>query len=131
MDQHLKSIYDTYPFPKNIYLLPNLDYKKSLSALMNRGFRAALSDGCDYLCYSADDTILGQDCLQTILNTLEERQLWYCGGSAEHSSGWDTFILDPVILSKVGYWDEGFYPAYFEDNDWYRRIMLVDPLKWA
>jgi hypothetical protein len=29
----------------------------------------------------------------------------------------------------VGYWDEEFYPAYFEDNDWDRRIKLNAPDK--
>jgi GT2 family glycosyltransferase len=131
MDGHMSSIMDYYPHDKCIYIVPNLDFDLSLSAAINLGFRRAVNEGCDYIIYSADDTVIGRDCFQTVLTKLVEEDLWFCGGQSLNSpsSGWDVFAINPVILERVGYWDEGFYPAYFEDNDWAHRISLADESK--
>lgn len=97
---------------------------------MNKGFRRAINEGCDYISYSSDDSIVGKDCFQTLLSHVQDNNLWYCGGAAPNTAGWDTFVVNPEVFEKVGFWDEDFYPAYFEDNDWYRRIALVDSTKW-
>ena len=34
------------------------------------------------------------------------------------------FLVHSSIRDKIGLFDEGFYPAYFEDNDYIRRIQL-------
>lgn len=33
--------------------------------------------------------------------------------------------ISQKCVEKVGYFDENFYPAYFEDMDYYRRVRLV------
>lgn len=35
------------------------------------------------------------------------------------------FMLNKKAIDKVGYFDEKFYPAYFEDNDYHYRIKLA------
>lgn len=35
------------------------------------------------------------------------------------------FLLPKYVVSKVGYFDETFYPAYFEDNDMSYRMKLA------
>lgn len=35
------------------------------------------------------------------------------------------FMLKKETIEKVGYFDEKFYPAYFEDNDYHYRLRLV------
>ena len=35
------------------------------------------------------------------------------------------FMIAQKTLDKVGYFDENFYPAYFEDNDYHYRIKLA------
>ncbi|MDD5006369.1 MAG: glycosyltransferase [Candidatus Omnitrophica bacterium] len=35
------------------------------------------------------------------------------------------FMLNLKAIEKVGYFDEAFYPAYFEDNDYHHRIKLA------
>lgn len=34
------------------------------------------------------------------------------------------FIIKRDAVTRFGYFDEGFYPAYFEDNDYARRMFL-------
>jgi len=38
---------------------------------------------------------------------------------------WHTFVLPRKVFEKVGPLDENFYPAYYEDNDYCRRIALA------
>jgi GT2 family glycosyltransferase len=35
---------------------------------------------------------------------------------------WQCFAVGDTVVEEVGLWDEGFYPAYFEDNDYHRRV---------
>lgn len=35
------------------------------------------------------------------------------------------FMLKTETIQKIGYFDEKFYPAYFEDNDYHYRIRLA------
>jgi GT2 family glycosyltransferase len=39
---------------------------------------------------------------------------------------WCSFILSVDAYLKVGKFDENFFPAYFEDNDYFRRMLLAD-----
>lgn len=38
---------------------------------------------------------------------------------------WQAFALGMGVVSRVGLFDEGFYPAYFEDTEFERRMDLV------
>ena len=149
LEDRFNSIIDTYPHPKIFYVVPNLEFKMSLAAALNTGFKYAIQDRCDYICYVADDARVGEGAVQTLLTTLEEQDLWFCGGtidqtkfvkrstpipnkaSGEENStgGWDVFVVDPVVFETVGFFDESFYPAYYEDNTWARMIELHTPGK--
>ena len=37
--------------------------------------------------------------------------------------GWSCFSIGENIVREVGLFDEYFYPIYFEDNDYYERVM--------
>ena len=39
---------------------------------------------------------------------------------------WCSFILSIDAYKKIGKFDENFFPAYFEDNDYFRRMMLLN-----
>jgi GT2 family glycosyltransferase len=38
---------------------------------------------------------------------------------------WCSFVLSVEAYKKVGKFDENFFPAYFEDNDYFRRMQLA------
>ena len=46
--------------------------------------------------------------------------------------GFSCFRIDAGIRDIVGDFDEAFYPAYFEDTDYRRRLQLADiePIEW-
>jgi GT2 family glycosyltransferase len=39
---------------------------------------------------------------------------------------WCSFILSIDAYKKIGKFDENFFPAYFEDNDYFRRMILLN-----
>lgn len=39
-------------------------------------------------------------------------------------NGYNAFLMTKTGVEKVGYFDENFYPAYFEDVDHFRRVGL-------
>jgi GT2 family glycosyltransferase len=39
--------------------------------------------------------------------------------------GYSSFGISRAVVEKVGIFDENFMPAYFEDNDYYRRCKLA------
>lgn len=39
--------------------------------------------------------------------------------------GFSAFALNAATLATVGYFDENFHPAYYEDNDYVRRCLLA------
>lgn len=39
------------------------------------------------------------------------------------TEGWSCFSIGEDIIRNVGLFDEFFYPIYFEDNDYYERVM--------
>lgn len=126
MYDHMKSIYDNAPPEKEVIIVPNLDYKMSVAGALNKGFDILVSLGCDYIVYVADDVIVADGDIERVVSKLQEGY-WLV---VTHCA-FAFFGIDPIVLKEVGYWDEGFYPAYFEDNDWLYRIRLRDPDKVA
>lgn len=35
------------------------------------------------------------------------------------------FMITPETIQRVGFFDEGFFPAYFEDNDYHHRMKVI------
>jgi GT2 family glycosyltransferase len=67
-----------------------------------------------------DDIYLGKD--ESQIMTLI--RLWKDAEFFNSELNWCSFILPVETYKKVGAFDESFFPAYFEDNDYFRRMML-------
>lgn len=130
MGPHIQSLYDTYPHPKEFFIVPNVDFGMSLSAAINRGFKRAINDGCDFIVYCADDVMAGHNSVQTLVEAMATNDVWMVNGQGANSSGWDFFGMNIEIFRRVGFWDESFYPAYFEDNSFARRLSMTDDTKY-
>lgn len=118
---------------KNVHLY---DYRvnRGLAKSWNEGFYLA------YETYGADATFIASD---DALCTYDEVVALACKAvenpSAYMVSGWgreirtetdgDMLFSMAVIsrraIQEVGYFDQNFFPIYFEDRDWYRRAMLM------
>ena len=97
----------------------NLGVSKSWNHMMKTAFK--LSD-IDYLLILNDDIVLGKtkkDILELI------------GSNPDVSlfvgpQNWCAFLMHKSILNTVGFFDEKFFPAYYEDNDYHYRVKLAN-----
>lgn len=133
------------------YIIPNWRIANSVSASWNLGIENALNDGCEYVLVINDDIVLSPWTIDKQIEALEdednEKLILTTGWSTGIPSGnaWDMtsypeppkhnawisgadfacFLITKFCFSTIGKFDENFRPAYFEDNDYHRRILLA------
>ena len=87
-----------------------------VAASWNLGVRLAHRHPWVLIC--SDDMWWPQGCLQTLTGVASEETL-VLAGNFPH---WQAFTLGMGVVRKVGLFDEGYYPAYFEDLEYLRRM---------
>jgi len=96
-------------------------HNKGVAGAWNIGLKEADPDGLLVICN--DDNSLYPYALQELENMVKENPTHPFFGSA--GNGFSFFAIRPKLAIKtVGYFDEGFYPAYYEDNDYHYRMKL-------
>lgn len=88
----------------------------------------------EYCLISGDDNYFENGSLQKIAeyisNTANALDNVYIGLNIKRNdntiipSGFSSYIITPKIHEKVGLFDENIYPAYFEDDDLWKRIVI-------
>jgi GT2 family glycosyltransferase len=70
-----------------------------------------------------DDVIFFDDTIERLIEAYDEDFLIYPDG-APSANSFSCFILPDKVVNEVGYFDEKLSPgyAYFEDNDYHRRM---------
>jgi hypothetical protein len=92
-----------------------------VAASWNHLLRTAQKLGFDRTFVTANDFHLGPGTLGnfvTVVRSLSGFDLFL-------GDGFNLFSLSPRTVEKVGWFDENFYPAYFEDNDYVYRCRLA------
>lgn len=106
---------------------------RGVAAAWNYGLRKAFGDGYTRALVMNNDIVLANDTLPALFEGLER----YGGVVSAHSVAamaamyrvdrhrgyglpvdYSCFMLKPETFEKVGPFDEAFWPAYFEDQDW-------------
>jgi len=109
---------------------------RSVAGSWNRGAQLAMADNASYIAFVANDTRLEESCLD-LLTEFGERSgadLW-SGISYNNrpeiepsritdGADFSCFMVRPSTLHHHGWFDPNFKPAYFEDNDYYARVVL-------
>jgi hypothetical protein len=110
--------------------------ERSVAGAWNEGCDRAVADGSDYLAIVANDTRLEPECLDHLVAFGEQgrAELWSgistTGRSdidaAQITDGADfsCAMFPPATRARFGPFDPNFRPAYFEDNDFYGRVVL-------
>ena len=88
----------------------------------------------EYCLISGDDNFFENGTLQNIAeymyNNVDSLDNVFLGLNIKRNnniivpSGFNSYIITPKIHEKVGLFDENIYPAYFEDNDLWHRIII-------
>lgn len=110
-----------------------------VSGGMNCLFRRAFSDPeCEYFVYTAQDVIVHRQCVQNLVTRAEKGDLHFItavsvpipqpieephAGEGVGALFMGHFLITRTMYEDIGGWDENFFPAYFEDNDFHARIV--------
>jgi hypothetical protein len=109
---------------------------RSVSGSWNQGAQLAMADNSSCIAFVGNDTQLEENCLDALAQFGDRTgaDLW-SGISNNNRSQIDPsrvtdgadfscFMLRPSTLHQHGWFDPNFKPAYFEDNDYYARVVL-------
>ena len=110
-----------------------------VSGGMNCLYRKAFEDpGCEWMVYTAQDVLVHPKGIQAMCNRAKRGDAHFITGS---QVPWGQEMKEPhemegvgalfmghflqtrVMYETIGGWDEKFFPAYFEDNDYHARII--------
>lgn len=121
---------------------------RGVSHAWNQGIAAAKEDkNCGYIYIVNNDNVFRKDSIDNLITYADQVDLGhsnyvlissmtFVGDPAEFNGVpvtfteaeggcYSAFMIAPKTTDKVGWFDEGFYPAYFEDNDYDRRIKAL------
>jgi len=93
----------------------NLPSNLGMSGSWNLGIK--LYPHSEYWMYSSADTHWVPGSLEQLHNASGKDKL------VMTKEGWSAFSIGEDIIREVGLFDEYYYPIYFEDNDYYERVM--------
>lgn len=109
--------------PEDLLLIDNTKHNRGVSASWNLGAHRVLDEGRDWLVIcSAGMRFAGRG----IATFTDQLALHPTAQAVEAGCdlGWHLIAIHRTTFERVGFFDENFYPAYMEDNDYGRRIIL-------
>lgn len=73
-----------------------------------------------------DDVEFFEDTIKILVESSSPDRIVFPGGMPSANS-FSCFVIPTEVVERVGYFDQGISPryAYFEDNDYHRRMMLA------
>jgi hypothetical protein len=111
----------------------------SVAGAWNEGSAAALRDGADLVCITANDVVVEPDCLDRLVAFGQDPAnvgvaVWSGIDTRDRphidptqvTDGCDfaCFAIRRRTVERHGWFDSGYRPAYAEDNDYYTRVNL-------
>jgi GT2 family glycosyltransferase len=118
-------------FPVLPLIQNNWDSNLGVAVAWNNGLRAAVQKGCEYAIISNDDVVLFRNAVPSLCRYVDDQRIVASAKSImgeAHPRGinyWCFAVRPAEFIDKVGFFDENFTPAYFEDDDMAYRIKLA------
>jgi GT2 family glycosyltransferase len=132
-DRAMRSYLEMPPPAK---LQPRLDIQElprcSVAKAWNQAFRMADEAGHgDYTVVTGDDVVFGKETLAGLVAEADAHpEALFIYPRVMSSQMFCVFLAKKAVFARIGGFDEQFFPAYYEDNDFFRRMKLagIDPL---
>jgi GT2 family glycosyltransferase len=121
-DVNVKTICDIYAGLARVTYYP-FGFNRGLAKSCNEGLIAAYDDGCDVVVTVNDDVCLRSGDLERIARAALSTGTLATPFDGGHETA--CAAIPRQALERVGYFDENFTPAYYEDVDWLRRAKLA------
>jgi GT2 family glycosyltransferase len=111
-----------------------LGENRGLSRTWNDGMLQGYDEGADVVIVANDDIAFSAGDLDELARAAvaqRDRYIVSCSGLHGRlgrrmpSHGYSCFAINPVAIERLGCFDENFFPAYCEDQDYSRRASLA------
>ena len=126
------------------FIVDNWSANRGVAAGWNEGCRQALAAGCTHILVINDDVVLSPWTVDALVDLLERSPDVAVASGVQVATTRDAirqaprpatvrvtdhpqfccFMVTPATLEHVGRFDEHFFPACFEDNDYLYRVGL-------
>lgn len=141
--------------PGRMHVISNKE-NKGVAGAWNQGVGYGMSNGFTHILILNNDTIIGPKTIQAMYDRMKKGgivmtsavdvmkevmapQLVLNSAHAVNNKpdteaphpNFSCFMITPESIEKIGWFDEDFFPAYFEDNDWHYRVKLAGELAIA
>lgn len=129
-------LFHSVDFPIRPFVIDNWTENLGVSGGWNLGMKMAIEAGIERVIVPNDDVTFYPGTLETIYNTLADK-VFVTPTSLNGGKPWDKeeYVEAPDfscwaarpadLVDAVGWFDEGFFPAYFEDNDMHWRMRMA------
>lgn len=110
--------------PNNVLIIDNTEINRGVAASWNIGIDKVLEQNRDWLIICSESVTFGPRGGREFIEALD----YYKNEDiieAGNGLGWHLIAFNARTLRDVGYFDEMFYPAYYEDNDYSHRYQLI------
>src|SRR5580692_5311030 len=123
-------------FAGTVSVLHEPGVERSVAGAWNLGCFHALNEASTYIAIAANDTLLRPDCLDSLVDYGQTGAADVWSGISYNdrenidptlisdAADFSCFMIRPTTLHRFGMFDPNFKPAYFEDNDYYARVIL-------
>lgn len=104
----------------HVLLVDNSQENRGVPASWNLAARRVVAEELDYLVIVSAAmrfTDGGRDLVAAFTDTTQ------AGFNTQH--GWHCIAIHRRVFAAIGYFDENFFPAYYEDSDFIRRMELA------
>lgn len=108
-------------------------YNRGLAASWNEGLHHAYTDGADVALIANDDAYCNPGDVDRIAEYamshpdayMVDGQGYDVRDNRHDPMGLSLAAVNRITIETIGYFDENFFPIYFEDIDWHRRAKLA------
>jgi hypothetical protein len=106
-------------------IVDNTKFNYGVSGAWNLGADQVIKDDIDWLVICSESMRFGPNGAADIQRHLTDASENTMVVEADNGIGWHLIAFRREVLEAVGYFDELFFPAYFEDNDYSYRYRLA------
>lgn len=118
----------------NLLVVDNTTHNRGVAASWNLGIREMYERGADWLIIVSAGVRFGEPGGLDLVAEMGRHPgalaveagvwRWNADGTGAEGFGWHLVAMHRRLFDNVGLFDENFYPAYWEDNDFGYRVKL-------
>jgi len=123
--QAIRTLKGDGKIPVKCLIVDNTKFNYGVSGAWNLGIDQVIKENIDWLVICSESMRFGPNGAEDIQRQLTGASKNTMIVEADNDIGWHLIAFRRQLLETLGYFEELFFPAYFEDNDYIYRYKLA------